>query len=297
MPSPTVTGYGLLRSNIKSARPADVAEAVAYARRIKFYPLSQAANPPQTTFVDAIDKEFDSTIPYDLRFFESLDRFVQKEQWLTRDKAMIDTLKSIGIEKGKQFAPNAKTKEILEKAALEAHAFLDAKYEALFSPPYFEGTHWALPASLEVIEGMGNNFAKPDSYPVDGRGVTYSFIFFSTKHLGKGQSYLVTIKDKEGKPFDGGSSYHLRVPANAPVKLYWSAAAYDRATHALIKGMPASGLGSNTPALQKNADGSVDLYFGPKAPASKESNWVAHEGRREIRSGLPLLRTGEAVLR
>ena len=31
---------------------------------------------------------------------------------------------------------------------------------------------------------------------------------------------------------------------------------------------------STTPGLQKNADGSVDLYFGPKAPAGKESNWV-----------------------
>ena len=32
--------------------------------------------------------------------------------------------------------------------------------------------------------------------------------------------------------------------------------------------------GSNTPGLQKNADGSVDIYFGPKAPAAKESNWI-----------------------
>ena len=28
------------------------------------------------------------------------------------------------------------------------------------------------------------------------------------------------------------------------------------------------------PQLQMNKDGSVDLYFGPKAPAGKESNWV-----------------------
>ena len=24
----------------------------------------------------------------------------------------------------------------------------------------------------------------------------------------------------------------------------------------------------------KNADGSVDIYFGPKAPAGKEANWI-----------------------
>ena len=31
---------------------------------------------------------------------------------------------------------------------------------------------------------------------------------------------------------------------------------------------------SQTSGLKKNADGSVDLYFAPKAPAGKESNWV-----------------------
>ena len=74
----------------KSGSEADVAKAVAYGKRVKVYPLSQAANPPATTFVDAIDVVFDSTIPYDLRFFQSLDRFVQHEPWLERDKVMIE---------------------------------------------------------------------------------------------------------------------------------------------------------------------------------------------------------------
>ena len=26
--------------------------------------------------------------------------------------------------------------------------------------------------------------------------------------------------------------------------------------------------------VDKNADGSTDIYFGPQAPAGKESNWV-----------------------
>ncbi|MCP6769392.1 DUF1214 domain-containing protein, partial [Klebsiella pneumoniae] len=37
---------------------------------------------------------------------------------------------------------------------------------------------------------------------------------------------------------------------------------------------PFPALGSNTEGLQKNADGSNDVYFGPKAPAGKESNWI-----------------------
>jgi hypothetical protein len=68
---------------------------------------SQAANPSETVFIDAIGAAYDSTIPYDLRFFQSLDRFVQQEPWLTRDKAMIDQLKSIGIEES-EFASLAR---------------------------------------------------------------------------------------------------------------------------------------------------------------------------------------------
>jgi len=64
------------------------------------------------------------------------------------------------------------------------------------------------------------------------------------------------------------------VPANPPVKLYWSATVYDRATHALIREMPKSDCSSLTPGLTKNADGSMDIYFGPTAPAGKEANWV-----------------------
>ncbi|HJR75569.1 MAG TPA: DUF1254 domain-containing protein [Nitrospiraceae bacterium] len=100
LPADTYAGFVLLRSNLKSGSDADIAKAVAYGKRVKFYPLSQAANPPETIFVDAIDVVYDSTIPYDLRFFQSFDRFAQREPWLERDKAMIDQLKSIGIEKG-----------------------------------------------------------------------------------------------------------------------------------------------------------------------------------------------------
>ena len=147
MPSSTYTGFAILRSNLKSGSEADIAKAVGYGKRIKFYPLSQASGPPETMFVDAIDVLFDSTIPYDLRFFEALDRFVQREPWLDRDRVMIDMLKAIGIEKGKPFAPDEKTTQILVDAVREAHAYVDYRYELMFTPPYNEGTHWGLPAS------------------------------------------------------------------------------------------------------------------------------------------------------
>src|SRR6185369_16601252 len=164
MQSDTYQGYALLRSIPRSGSEADVARAVAYGKRIKLYPLSQAATPPPTTFVDVVDVVYDSTIPYDLRFFESLDRIVQAEPWLERDKAMIDQLRSIGIEKGTPFKPDPRTREILEDAAREAHAWLVARYEASLSP-YYEGGHWALPGSRELLEGQATLFAKPAVYP------------------------------------------------------------------------------------------------------------------------------------
>ena len=97
---------------------------------------------------------------------------------------------------------------------------------------------------------------------------------FSAKHLGAGQYYLMATRDKDAQPLRGSGTYVLRVPANAPVKLYWSATVYDRATHALIREAQWASRGSNTPALQKNADGSVDVYFAPAAPPGKESNWI-----------------------
>jgi hypothetical protein len=189
LPSNTFSGFALLRSNLKSGSDADIAQAVAYGKRVKFYPLSQASNPPETKFVDAIDVVFDSTIPYDLRFLETLDRFMQREPWLDRDRVMIDFLKTIGIEKGKPFNPDEKTRKVLNDAVREAHAWLNNKYANMFTPPYYKGAHWGMVALKEVIEGLETDFANPNAYPVDGRGVTYYYAFFSPKHLGEGQFY------------------------------------------------------------------------------------------------------------
>jgi len=268
-------GYALLRSILKSNSAPDIAAAVAYGKRIKLYPLAQAAHPPQTSFTDAIDVVYDATIPWDMRYFESLNRIVQTEPWLPRDKAMIDQLRSISIEKGKPFSPDAKTQDILKQALAEAHAWLADKYEnSYFPPPFYPNGHWSLPASPEAVKGMATFFADPDSYPVDSRGTMYTLGFFSAKRFGAGQAYLMTFKDKDGNKLSGSATYRLNVPPNAPVRQYWSATIYDRDTHALIRNAAWPSRSSQTPGLQKNPDGSVDIYFAPKAPQGKDSNWV-----------------------
>jgi hypothetical protein len=278
LPSDTYKGFAILRSNFKSGSDTDIAAAVEYGKRVKIYPLSEPGK--ATVYIDMYDKLFDATIPYDARFFESLNRIVQAEPWLTRDKVMIDVLKSLGIEKSSAFNPDEETKTVFEAAAREGGDYLDTRYVAFFKTPYYPGTHWSLPASKELADGLPNGFVDdPNSYPIDDRGAIFSAIYFSPKHLGTGQFYLMTIYDKSGEPFDGKTTYRLIIPPNAPIKLYWSATAYDRETHALIKNSPRPSRGSNSAGIQHNQDGSVELFFSETAPAGKESNWVPTNGR------------------
>jgi hypothetical protein len=273
--------YALIRSNLKSHADADAAKSVAYARQLKVYPLSQASNPPATVFTDVQDVLFDSTIRYDASFFTNLNRVVQSEPWLDRDRAMIDQLRSIGIEKGKPFAPDAAANQVFTDAIGDAHAWMAAKYDAGL-PPFFEGTHWTFPGHPELIKAASENFDGPNDYPVDWRGIAYHYAYIGLKRLGTGQFYLINIKDKSGESYDGSKAYRLHVPPIVPIEQYWSLTAYDRDTHALIKNVDRASRASNNPEVKKNADGSVDLYVGAKASAGQESNWIPTDPARKF---------------
>ena len=280
--SDTYGGYMLFRSNLKSHGNADVQAAIAYGKRMKVYPLAQAANPPATVFIDVKDVDFDSTIRYDASFFEHLDRIVQEEPWIDRDRMMIDSLRSLGIEKGKPFNPSDAMKALMTSAAKEGGVWLETKYDAGL-PPFFSPTsRWTYPAPPEVIKAYADGFADMNAYPLDGRGLCYSYAYIGIKRLGAGQFYTISIRDKDGEAFDGGKTYRLNVPANVPVDQYWSVTAYDRQTHALIKNMPRASRSSQIPELQKNADGSVDIWLSPVAPAGKETNWLPTDPARKF---------------
>jgi hypothetical protein len=277
----TFGSYALIRSSLKSHADADVAKAIAYAKQVKVYPLSQPSSPQATVFTDVKDVLFDSTIRYDDSFFTHLDRIVQSEPWLGRDRAMIDQLRSIGIEKGKPFAPDTATKQALADGIAEAHAWMAAKYDA-GPPPFFERTHWTFPTHPELLKGASENFEGADDYPVDWRGVTYTYAYIGIKRLGAGQFYLINIKDTDGESYDGSKIYRLHVPPNVPIEQYWSLTVYDRDTHALVKNVDRASRASNNAEVKKNADGSVDLYVGAKAPASQESNWIPTDPARKF---------------
>ena len=121
--------------------------------------------------------------------------------------------------------------------------------------------------------------------------------YFSPKHLGAGQFYLMTIVDKAGEAFDGGSTYRLNVPANAPVRLYWSATVYDRATHALIRdhevGQPL--VAKPGPAKERRRLGGH--LFRTQGSGGQGVELGADERQRKIRSSVPPLRPRETAVR
>ena len=138
---------------------------------------------------------------------------------------------------------------------------------------YYKGRYWKdLVDPIALATGF--TFETDDEYAIDARGLTYSWAFSSAKNFGKGQVYLLTHRDQEGKFLDGSNFYCLTVPAEVPVHQYWSITAYDVATHGLIQGTSRSSRSSLTGDLQPNDDGSIDIYFGPKTPENKDTNWI-----------------------
>ena len=162
----------------------------------------------------------------------------------------------------------------------EARAYLDARYGAL--PPYYEGRQWFFPVTEEMHQNVMSFWHTPDSFPVDARAVAYSIAFFSAKHLGESQYYLMSIRDADGDPLDGGASYRLHVTANVPVTQYWSMTVYNRDTHSFIRDARWVGRSSQTPGLQWNADGSADIHFGSTPPTVGESNWIPTDPNGEF---------------
>jgi hypothetical protein len=176
----TYAGYAELRSNLRSGSDADIAKAVAYGMRVKLYPL--AGGQPAADDIRRCDRRrVRQHHPLRPALFP-VTRPLRAERALAGKGQGDDrSAQVVRHRDGQALQPQPRTREIFEEATREARAWLDAKYETVFSPPYFEGSHWALPTSPQAVEGMQTNFAKPDSYPVDDRGVLYSFIYFSAK--------------------------------------------------------------------------------------------------------------------
>ena len=116
LPSQTYAGFALLRSNLKSGSDADIAKAVAYGKRVQI--LSAVAGGKSARRRSSSMRSTScSTAPSPTTCASSRRSIAScsASRGSSATRSMIDQLKTIGIEKGKPFNPDAKTKEILER--------------------------------------------------------------------------------------------------------------------------------------------------------------------------------------
>ena len=113
------------------------------------------------------------------------------------------------------------------------------------------------------------------------RALASHYTYLGILRLDGAQFWLINIKDKNGESYDGSRTYRLQVPPDGPID-QWSLTAYDRDTHALIRNVDRAGRASNAADLKKAADGSVDLYIGPKAPPGQDTNWIPTDPHRRF---------------
>jgi len=249
---------------------------------LKVYPLAKAANPPAMEFFNGSGKAFNTIHSTNYSFFEELHAVIDREPIEMLEPQLRGIFASVGIQKGKPFAPDTRMKKILTRAAEVANATARAMlwYERDESAFLYEGSHWKrgfVGGSYEYLkdEGMGGR-------NLDARTQFFYFATVNTpaivwKLIGKGSQYAWGYLDANGDYLDGSKTYKLNLPKDPPAKKFISIVLYDPQTRSQLQTSQPFPSYNNLRDKDKvivNDDGSVDLYFGPKAPAGKESNWL-----------------------
>ena len=246
---------------------------------LKIYPLADAVTRTPATLVNASGIPSNFVMPTDYSFWELLNKVIQEEPAEGSDPTTLGLFASIGIEKGKPFNPDPRMKAILTDAAnigaVTARALaLDIRGRDAFFYPDSKSS-WRLP-----FFGGYRFQSQPGVSNLDGAAFYYFFATGVTpameaKMVGQGSQYPWTALDADGNPFDGGKTYKLRLPKDVPVKDFWSVIVYDVQTRSMLQtNQAAPSVSSQNKDVKVNADGSVDIWFGPKAPEGMESNWV-----------------------
>lgn len=271
--------YGHLvfwRGFLKDGSTKTAVEATKKHARI--YSLKDAANPPPMKFINASGKYFNTVGASTYKFYEDINNIVQYEPNDAFSPVILGQLAALGIEKGKQFNPDARMKKILTEAA----AVGDATARALvFKYPdkdvsYYPGSAW--------FQGFVGGDYKFQSQPgVNNTDAMVHFLYYATgitpamslKLVGKGSQYAIAVTDSEGKPLEGSKTYKLNMPPNVPARDFWSFVVYDNQTRSMLQtDQRFPSVGSQKKGVVTNPDGSVDVWFGPTAPEGHESNWV-----------------------
>ena len=243
-----------------------------FEERLKVYPF--AAGPRKHTATNTSGMGANTLPPEDGSAFEMLNEIIQYEPSELFSIEQRGRLASLGIEKGKPFAPDARMKRIFDQAAKQGVAMSRAIVYASREPEinYWPDRHW------EKMFVRNTEFIRNGRGDIDARTLWhYQAICVSPNLLsttpGVGTAYLTAFRDRNGAYLLGDKSYRLLVPAKPPVKRFWAVTAYDPMSRSLLDSggnITVSSLGDP----EVNPDGSVDVYFGPNAPRGKENNWI-----------------------
>ncbi|MFC7286765.1 DUF1254 domain-containing protein [Herminiimonas glaciei] len=277
------TGYSVVQMPMNNimfgvrSLEADPQKSKDLIAKLSIYPLSQKNNPPPTKLISPAGRRWNQGQPRGLAYWKRLHAILQEEPVEPRDRMMMAMLIPLGIEKDKAFDPDQRQLEILQQGAdvgeLMAMNFSFNKR--------FEGARYRADASWVYVLELKDPDQEDDYYTqLDQRTAWFYEAVTASKGMmsrsaGLGQAYLGSYHDKAGHWLDGSKTYRLRVPPNPPAKQFWSLTVYDTRTRCLIDNPQGIGdKSSRMPELVKNADGSVDIYIGPKAVPGFEANWI-----------------------
>jgi hypothetical protein len=267
--------FALWRSFFKD--PTELAEPVKLIEQTRIYPLGQeeAAKPMQ--FPDASGTSANMLYPQDGNAFDVLSRFIDYEYVDPSDMGIRGVLAGIGIIQGKPFIRDAATLDMLDKSARTAarisHTLAYQPSKMVPKGLYYPNRHWINPLPTNAIFSA-------DTYNVlDAR--TGFFVYehspspaMAASVENVGEKYQVAYVDAEDNFLRGSQPYVLHLPAGIPAANFWSVAVYDPITGSgLDNGQSFPSLSAMDKPVQ-NADGSTDIYFGPKSPG-KGKNWIA----------------------
>lgn len=273
--------------------PKVLGPAVALVEQSKIYPLNGKETAKPMEFPDASGVQANMLPVSDGSAFDQLKQLVDNEDSTLADSDWLGMLASIGIAKGQPFNPDAKTRTILDRAAKTGYKMSRVvAYEnnvsglsLLVYPdrrcwlnPFADGTA-ANPGGSKDMAWRKVNGAYP-YLALDARIWMFSNYYslspgMLSQNPGQGAKYAIAFNDSDGANLSGGSNYRITLPPNIPAANFWSVTLYEAENASgLANGQPFPSLGSrDKPAA--NADGSTDIFLGPKAPEGKTGNWLA----------------------
>ena len=276
--SPTYVNWLVLRGFLVDGKP-DAANSM-FENGLKIYPLEDRKNPPKMKFISGSEVPFNTVHANTFLFYEELNHIIQREPLSLIDPELRGLIASIGIQKGKPFEPDARTKELLTKAV----AVGNATARAIFFRPYmkeaflYEDSGWFaafVGGSHEWLKDKGQGGRYLDARTLCFYMGTVNTPAMVNKMVGAGSQYAMIAVDENSEYLDGGKTYKLNLPAKVPAKDFWSIVVYDPQTRSQLQtSQPFPAKNNKRHKLDTNKDGSVDLYFGPKAPKGKEANWI-----------------------